>query len=303
MARRRYLHSLRSSWRCDHAQLLRLRSSLLSLDRLLALVPRVPLGLQHVEGDGVERHGSLAALLAQLVRNPLLARREPHIRAQREACHARRGNRGVVALGGVRASESSHARVPAVCDCACGTCGWNAQARPPVLLTEGTAAPPVPPLPLSGIERERAPKLSPASTGKRATRGPAHASQQISAAKLQKRIAEFTDSFLVVKAGYLFCSACKCSVTYQMWAVRQHLGTDKHNVSADKRLQRRAAASQSINQGDDRRAFRQAAQSGPRHHDHIARGAGAPLQSDRDLPLRRRYCRAPTRLPQQQAIL
>jgi hypothetical protein len=56
---------------------------------------------------------------------------------------------------------------------------------------------------LSGIERERAPKLSPASTGKRAARGPAHASPQISAAKLQKRIPEFPDSSLVVKAGYL----------------------------------------------------------------------------------------------------
>jgi hypothetical protein len=77
---------------------------------------------------------------------------------------------------------------------------------------------------LSGIERERAPKLSPASAGKRAVRGPAHDSLQISAAKLQKRIAELPDSFS---------------------SRRQHLGTDKHNVSAEK-LQRRAAADQSI---------------------------------------------------------
>jgi hypothetical protein len=47
-----------------------------------------------------------------------------------------------------------------------------------------------------------------ASTGKRAARGPAHASPQISATMLQKRIAEFPDSLLVVKASYLFCSAC-----------------------------------------------------------------------------------------------
>jgi hypothetical protein len=98
---------------------------------------------------------------------------------------------------------------------------------------------------LSGIERERALKPSLASTGKRAARGPAHASPQISAAKLQKRIAEFPGSFLVVKAGYLFCSACKCAVTCHKWAVRQHFGTYKHNMSAEK-LQRRAAADQSI---------------------------------------------------------
>jgi hypothetical protein len=78
-------------------------------------------------------------------------------------------------------------------------------------------------------------------------RGPAHSSPQISAAKLQKRIAEFPDSFLVVKAGYLylFCLASKCAVTYHKWAARQHFGTDKQIVSAEK-LQRRAAADQSI---------------------------------------------------------
>jgi hypothetical protein len=43
------------------------------------LVPRVPFELRHVQGDGVERHGPLAALLAQLVREPPPALRELHI--------------------------------------------------------------------------------------------------------------------------------------------------------------------------------------------------------------------------------